>query len=266
MIQFDHAILVFLNGLAGQWELFDRFVVQVLQANSVRLLPITSCLVWLWFRPEAAAARRDGMAAGRRGVGLALIGAVLTMAAARLIQNLAPHRPRPMHEAALSLNLPAGIAPDALLEWSSFPSDTAGLAFALAAGVLAASRPLGIACLLWSAIVVSVPRVFAGLHYPSDILGGAALGVAATLALAPAVLRLVRARWPAAPAHRARLYAAGFALLFQITSLFDDVRNIARGARQAVAGWNAPDQDGAPRTEACRESGCQGARPARQVP
>lgn len=248
MPDLDHTILTFLNSFAGRWELFDRFVVQVLQANTVRLLPITSCLVWLWFRPEPAApsrdhSGRDGMPAGRRGVGLALIGAILTMAAARLIQNLAPHRPRPMHAPELMLNLPAGIAPDALQEWSSFPSDTAGLAFALAAGVLAASPPLGIGCLLWTAIVVCAPRIYAGLHYPSDILGGALLGLVTTLAVAPAVLRAGRAHWPARPAHQAVLYAVAFALLFQITSLFNDVRKIARGAGQVMAGWHKADEE-----------------------
>ncbi|HPV70382.1 MAG TPA: phosphatase PAP2 family protein [Candidatus Magasanikbacteria bacterium] len=57
----------------------------------------------------------------------------------------------------------------------SFPSSHSTLAFALAFSVLFFNRPLGILMLIL-AILVAWGRVFVGVHYPMDILGGAILG------------------------------------------------------------------------------------------
>lgn len=85
-------------------------------------------------------------------------------------------------------------------DWS-FPSNHATLAAALAVG-LVVLRPRLTAVALPLAAVVAVARVAAGVHYPHDVLAGAALGAAvATAALwsaAPTAARTVAAlleRW-----------------------------------------------------------------------
>lgn len=78
------------------------------------------------------------------------------------------HRPRPF--AALNL-------PHLLTETSySFPSGHAIFFFALAAGVFSTNKRFG-AWLYVVAILIGLGRIAAGVHYPSDILGGAILGV-----------------------------------------------------------------------------------------
>jgi len=78
------------------------------------------------------------------------------------------HRPRPF--AALDV-------PHLLTETSySFPSGHAIFFFALAAGVFVSNRRLG-AWLYVAAVLVGLGRVAAGVHYPSDIFGGAILGM-----------------------------------------------------------------------------------------
>lgn len=78
------------------------------------------------------------------------------------------HRPRPF--AALNL-------PHLLTETSySFPSGHAIFFFALAAGVFSTNKRFG-AWLYVAAILIGLGRIAAGVHYPSDILGGAILGV-----------------------------------------------------------------------------------------
>ena len=73
-----------------------------------------------------------------------------------------------------------------LLEHSSdgsFPSGHAALFFAIAMGVYYYHRIWGVVFFL-VALSISMGRVAAGLHWPSDILGGAAVGVISTWALA----------------------------------------------------------------------------------
>ena len=58
----------------------------------------------------------------------------------------------------------------------SFPSDHASIAFAIAFAVFFVDRRWGVV-LLTLAALVSIGRVFVGVHYPSDILAGALLGL-----------------------------------------------------------------------------------------
>jgi undecaprenyl-diphosphatase len=60
----------------------------------------------------------------------------------------------------------------------SFPSDHAVAAFAIAFAVAFFGRRMGVAFLA-AASVIAVTRVIVGLHYPGDVLGGAAIGFGA---------------------------------------------------------------------------------------
>ena len=93
----------------------------------------------------------------------------------------------------------------------SFPSDHAVAAFAIAFAVAFVGRRMG-AAFLAAATLVAVTRVIAGLHYPGDVLGGAAIGLASAAVvfllagdyLAPVVKLASRATDPlVAPAWRA---------------------------------------------------------------
>ena len=79
------------------------------------------------------------------------------------------HRPRPFQTLDVQ-----NLIPDPNL---SFPSGHASFFFAMAAALYFYDRTWGIAFLCMAALV-SIARIAAGVHYPSDILGGAAVGVA----------------------------------------------------------------------------------------
>jgi membrane-associated phospholipid phosphatase len=71
----------------------------------------------------------------------------------------------------------------------SFPSGHATASFACAA-VLAFWAPRGAPAFFLLAAAIAWSRVYVGVHYPLDVVGGAALGVAIALAL-----RFLARRW-----------------------------------------------------------------------
>jgi undecaprenyl-diphosphatase len=106
----------------------------------------------------------------------AALSAGLALAVGKVISDLVD-RARPCVADSRGVHLFSGHVADA-----SFPSDHATAAFAIAVAILLRKRGWGIFALL-AAAVLSVGRVALGLHYPSDVLGGAALGTAAALLL-----------------------------------------------------------------------------------
>lgn len=74
----------------------------------------------------------------------------------------------------------------------SFPSGHASTSFACAVVLAAATRSRCTRVLLIAlATLIALSRVYAGVHYPLDVIGGAALGTAIGLALV-ALARVVR--------------------------------------------------------------------------
>ncbi|MBI4217456.1 MAG: phosphatase PAP2 family protein [Parcubacteria group bacterium] len=63
---------------------------------------------------------------------------------------------------------------------ASFPSGHAAFFFALSGIVFAYNKKAGMLFLLLSA-VITVSRVMAGIHWPSDVLGGAVIGIGSAL-------------------------------------------------------------------------------------
>ncbi|NJQ00098.1 phosphatase PAP2 family protein [Streptomyces zingiberis] len=72
----------------------------------------------------------------------------------------------------------------------SFVSDHSTLAMALAVGIFVVHRKFGLAAIVL-AVVAGVSRIYMGVHYPTDVIGGFALGTAVTLLLAPLALAML---------------------------------------------------------------------------
>ncbi len=177
---------------------------------------------WLWFgsEPRVKQAREVLLAT--------LVGGLAAAATARIAVILLPFRLRPLHDPSLHYQIPFATSPEALDGMSSFPSDHAAVFFGLAAGLLFLSRPIGWAMLSYVAVFIALPRIYTGMHYPTDILAGAFIGVvcaviANRLWRESAISALAR-RW--LDAHPASFYSAFFLLTFQIATLFDGTRSM----------------------------------------
>ena len=111
---------------------------------------------------------------GRHGVAAAGFSALLALGIAHLIADLWA-RPRPYVAHAADAHLFIARSAD-----SSFPSDHATAAFAIAIALLLRHRLAGSLALVM-AVMVSIGRVAVGTHYPGDVLAGAVIGTLAAL-------------------------------------------------------------------------------------
>lgn len=144
---------------------------------------MTSLLWWALFRPSANRLR------DRQIVLSGAFASLVSVSLARGLVASLPFRDRPLDVAELHFRTPIGFSQAGLIHWSSFPSDHAVLYFALATIVCLVSWRAGIFAYCFAFLVVCVPRIYLGVHYPTDILAGEAIGVLAVYIFSRPLLR-----------------------------------------------------------------------------
>ncbi len=176
----DETLFLWINGLAGKLSLLDEFLKGI--ANDYFFI-VSSCLVLLalWFGTREIHQREENQKA--------IIGASVSLGIATgivRIFNLFYFSPRPFTQ--LPTNLLFYQPTD-----SSFPSHSTAIVFAIAVAILLADRKAG-AFLLFLAGLHGFSRIYVGIHYPSDVLGGVAIG-ALTAFLIFRLIKLIEP-WP----------------------------------------------------------------------
>ena len=227
----DDRALLWINQYLGRWPLLDAFLAWMLNAHLFKFGPIVVAICALWFARSAQQERTRRL----------LIDGVLSGAVAlfvgRALALLLPFRERPVNRA--DLEFVQGVEVGART-WSSFPSDHAMLAFALAVSLFRLSPALGIWAMLHAIVLICLPRLYFGYHYPSDLIGGALIGAAIALAWAgwPGRRAATEPIMRAERQHPALFHAVAFVVLFEFTEMFDSLRVAARvvfrGLRQLV--------------------------------
>jgi undecaprenyl-diphosphatase len=168
-----------------------------------------------WFRRGSGERHREILIATLIASGLALFTAMgLALAL--------PFRIRPL----LAFESPGMVVPPSWQEWSAFPSDHATLFFALTTGLLRAAPGVGWIAAAHALLIVCLPRVYLGLHYPTDIVGGAVLGAFAAYGLTGEAMarRLASGPLRALRQRPGVFYAMLFVSTYLIATLFGDVR------------------------------------------
>ncbi len=158
----DYALFQVINGLAGRWVLVDQIMRLLVNEYLVPTL-LALMLLGLWFTGQPAEVRRRNQRA-------VLVAALAVLASAVIVKlcNLVYFRPRPFatHPVTLLFYRPTD---------SSWPSNPATVGFSIATAVWLHNRRAGLVALILAALF-AFARVFCGVHYPLDVLSGAALG------------------------------------------------------------------------------------------
>ena len=216
---FDRFLLLWINQPAGRNGVVDRLVFDLTDAQLLKGGLFLAAYWWLWF---------DRKGERRSNVVVAMVAATATAVLSRLLQVGLPFHPRPLHSPGIGIQFPLTVDPETLNTFSSFPSDHAMLFFALSVPLWQRSRWLGGAAMLWTVLLICLPRVYLGYHYPSDVLAGAVLGVCCMLVLSAWVARtgFPERAVDFANFHPAVFYPMAFVLTFELATLFADVRHL----------------------------------------
>lgn len=217
------------NNLAGHWWL-DR-IVNYEEGLNLMKGGLLLGLYWIfWFRPGVDQQDRKAT------IIAALAGTITALVANRTIALALPFSQRPMYDPTIAVQaLSVPVQPN-LEDWSSFPSDTASYFVALAFGFWFLRRRLGIALSVWAGLYICFPRLLLGLHYPSDLVVGAMIGIVSVALLQRALLKNPIAR-PVLSFERARpdlFYPVMFLVSYELSVELADVRIPLRATTHAL--------------------------------
>jgi len=163
LLSLDEKILFALNDLNGKYQSLDKIITWTV---SDYLIPVCLCLalIFMWFVGHNQSTRYRY----QLGVFAALAAMAISSGVSQLISALI-ERPRPFitHDLVVLFYKPTDF---------SFPSNPVAACFGIAAVVSTFNKKLGLSMFLFVGIL-AFSRVYVGVHYPSDVIMGAIIGI-----------------------------------------------------------------------------------------
>lgn len=168
--KFDIWFIELLARFLGRYPLFDLGIESAIRHNVLGGLWFAACIFIFWTQGA-----RPGGQKVRQRVLTILFGSSLAVVLTFLSGELASWLP-PSRNPAFAHLYPMYLSENS--NNNSFPSQSTALYAAVAAGMFSLNRVVGSALWVGVALLVSLPRVYVGGHYPSDVLVGLVLGLA----------------------------------------------------------------------------------------
>ncbi|HAM35207.1 MAG TPA: phosphoesterase [Elusimicrobia bacterium] len=227
MNSFDSGVLLWLNQFARHSDALDAAVYFLSDSRFLKGEVMMLVLWWFWNSPSKPVDKNREI----------IVSTILSAAAAillgRFLAHFLPFRARPIFNPSLGFVPPFYAEKEIQMrDWSAFPSDHAMLFAALTTGMIFLARRFGAAAYAYWFVIIGLPRLYLGLHYPTDIIAGGALGTAMACLANRRQWRCRIARLPLAwsRAHPSSFYAFFFLISYQVATMFYEPRFLARAA------------------------------------
>ncbi len=227
MNDFDTAIILFLNQYAHISTTIDKFVVLLSSNHLLKGGVITALLWYTLFNVKDDSLRKIAFV-------FTIFSTVIAMAIARLLPNILPMRLRPIHEDSINFVLPYDVKIDLLEGWNSMPSDHATLFFTLSMCLYFLSKKIGLFAFFYTSIFICLPRIYLGVHYFTDILVGAIIGITiAYLCVSLPFLVFINKKISNSSfCNSSIFYTVSYLFTYQIADMFDSSRELFKAANQ----------------------------------
>lgn len=166
MNSLDADMVIWLNGLSGNMKIFDDLM-RMIASDYLMPLVFSLAMFGLWFSGKSPAQRMKYQLTMLTGISALSIANIVVW-----LFNITLERPRPFVDHGEQLNLLFYPPTD-----PSFPANPVAVGFAAATAAWTINRKFG----WWmfaAATLFGFSRLYAGVFYPSDIVGGAIIGIA----------------------------------------------------------------------------------------
>lgn len=212
---FDRPLIAPINSLVGRSAPFDLLVAAASTYPTFSGAILMASIWFCWFGTKDLESRARILVGTLAASGAGMI--------SRFLQHTLSTHPRPIHDPSIRFHVPGNYT-EGYNTWDSFPSDHVAVLAGLLVVIYIARPRFAILAIVWT-MLVETSRTYTGAHYPSDLIGAAALAaIVVWVGQASWLISLGRRvlRWE--ESSPSLFYMSAFFLSYQIATLFADIR------------------------------------------